>query len=100
MKILTIDGNNLVHRVYWVANNMAKKSENFHVYMFLNAVKSYTDMYRPDKIICVWDEKPDYRKNKRKLILEDYKGNRDGDPGVHDKNELIKEFLHVMRQRT
>ena len=96
MKILTIDGNNLVHRVYWVANNMAKKSENFHVYMFLNAIKSYTDMYRPDKVICVWDEKPDYRKNKRKELLEDYKGNRDGDPGVHDKNELIKEFLQLM----
>ena len=95
-KILTIDGNNLVHRVYWVANNMAKKSENFHVYMFLNAIKSYTDMYKPDKVICVWDEKPDYRKNKRKELLEDYKGNRDADPSVHDKNELIKEFLQHM----
>ena len=72
-KILTIDGNNLVHRVYWVANNMKKKSENFHVYMFLNAVKSYTDMYKADKVICVWDEKPDYRKNKRKELLEEYK---------------------------
>ena len=95
-KILTIDGNNLVHRVYWVANNMAKKSENFHVYMFLNAIKSYTDIYKPDKVICVWDEKPDYRKNKRKELLEDYKGNRDADPSVHDKNELIKEFLQHM----
>ena len=95
-KILTIDGNNLVHRVYWVANNMAKKSENFHVYMFLNAIKSYTDMYKPDKVICVWDEKPDYRKNKRKELLDDYKGNRDADPSVHDKNELIKEFLQLM----
>ena len=95
-KILTIDGNNLVHRVYWVANNMAKKSDNFHVYMFLNAVKSYTDMYKADTIICVWDEKPDYRKNKRKDLLEEYKGNRDYDSSVHDKNELIKELLQLM----
>lgn len=95
-KILTIDGNNLVHRVYWVANNMKKKSENFHVYMFLNAVKSYTDMYKADKVICVWDEKPDYRKNKRKELLEEYKGNRKADTGVHDKNELIKELLQLM----
>ena len=95
-KILTIDGNNLVHRVYWVANNMAKKSENFHVYMFLNAIKSYTEMYKPDKVICVWDEKPDYRKNKRKDLLEEYKGNRDYDPSVHGKNELIKELLQLM----
>ena len=95
-KILTIDGNNLVHRVYWVANNMKKKSENFHVYMFLNAVKSYTDMYKADKVICVWDEKPDYRKNKRKELLEEYKGNRDYDSSVHSKNELIKELLQLM----
>tara|TARA_A100000172_G_scaffold80727_2_gene71122 strand:+ start:505 stop:1350 length:846 start_codon:yes stop_codon:yes gene_type:complete len=95
-KILTIDGNNLVHRVYWVANNMAKKSDNFHVYMFLNAVKSYTDMYKADTVICVWDEKPDYRKNKRRDLLEEYKGNRDYDSSVHDKNELIKELLQLM----
>ena len=37
-KILTIDGNNLVHRVYYVANNMPHKSEHLHVYMFLNSV--------------------------------------------------------------
>jgi 5'-3' exonuclease len=64
--------------------------------MFLNAVKSYTDMYKADKVICVWDEKPDYRKNKRKELLEEYKGNRKADTGVHDKNELIKELLQLM----
>ena len=68
MKILTIDGNNLVHRVYWVANNIKNVSENYHVYMFLNSVKSYVEMYQPDKVICVWDEKPDYRPNKRKEL--------------------------------
>ena len=93
MKILTIDGNNLVHRVYWVANNMKNANENFHVYMFLNSVKSYTDMYKPDKVICAWDEKPDYRKNKRKELLAEYKGNRNADTNVHNKNELIKELL-------
>jgi len=98
MKILTIDGNNLVHRVYWVANNMASKSENMHVYMFLNSVKSYVEMYKPDKVFCVWDEKPDYKPNKRKELLEDYKGNRDKEYGkeVHTKNEIIKEMLQTM----
>ena len=98
MKVLTIDGNNLVHRVYWVANNMKKSSENFHVYMFLNSVKSYVEMYNPDEIFCVWDEKPDYRPNKRKALLEEYKQNRDSERNrqVHDKNELIKEFLQSM----
>lgn len=98
MKILTIDGNNLVHRVYWVANNMATKSENMHVYMFLNSVKSYVEMYKPDKVFCVWDEKKDYKINKRKELLEDYKGNRDKEYAmqVHQKNELIKEFLQTL----
>ncbi len=98
MKILTIDGNNLVHRVYWVANNMKNTNENFHVYMFLNSLKSYVDLYQPDKVICVWDEKPEYRTNKRKELLKDYKGNRDNEKNkeVHNKNELIKQFLQVM----
>lgn len=53
MKVLTIDGNNLVHRVYWVANNMKNANENFHVYMFLNSVKSYVELYNPDRTYCV-----------------------------------------------
>jgi len=98
MKILTIDGNNLVHRVYWVANNIKNVSENYHVYMFLNSVKSYVEMYQPDKTFCVWDEKPDYKPNKRKELLEDYKGNRDKEYGkeVHTKNEIIKKMLNTM----
>ncbi len=98
MKILTIDGNNLGHRVYWVANNIKNVSENYHVYMFLNSVKSYVEMYQPDKTFCVWDEKPDYKPNKRKELLEDYKGNRDKEYGkeVHTKNEIIKEMLNTM----
>lgn len=98
MKTLTIDGNNLVHRVYWVANNMKKRSENFHVYMFLNSVKSYVELYNPDQVFVVWDEKPDYRPNKRKLLLADYKGNRDNERNkeVHGKNEIIKDFLQSM----
>ena len=95
MKLLTIDGNNLVHRVYWVANNMGYKTEYFHVYMFLNSVKSYVELYKPDKTIMVWDEKPDYKPNKRKELLEEYKGNRDKDYNqeVHAANEVIKEML-------
>ena len=95
MKILTIDGNNLVHRVYWVANNMGYKTEYFHVYMFLNSVKSYVELYKPDKTIMVWDEKPDYKPNKRKELLEEYKGNRNKEYNqeVHAANEVIKEML-------
>ena len=94
-RILSIDGNNLVHRVYYVANNMPHKSEYLHVYMFLNSVKSYVEMYRPDKVYCVWDEKLVYKPNKRLELLPEYKGNRDKEKGreVHTKNGLIKELL-------
>lgn len=95
MKILTIDGNNLVHRVYWVANNIKNVSENYHVYMFLNSVKSYVEMFKPDKVLCVWDEKPDFKPNKRKELLESYKSNRNSEYNdeVHSKNEIIKKLL-------
>jgi DNA polymerase-1 len=55
-------------------------------------------MYQPDKTFCVWDEKPDYKPNKRKELLEDYKGNRDKEYGkeVHTKNEIIKDMLNTM----
>ena len=98
MKLLTIDGNNLVHRVYWVANNMGYKTEYFHVYMFLNSVKSYVELYKPDKTFMVWDEKPDYRPNKRKELLEEYKANRNKDYNieVHAKNDVIKEMLTTL----
>jgi len=98
MKILTIDGNNLVHRVYWVAENMKHKSENMHVYMFLNSVRSYVEQFKPDRVFCVWDEKPDGLTNKRKELLKEYKGNRDHDRNqeVHTKNDIIKELLTSM----
>ena len=97
-KILTIDGNNLVHRVYYVANNMPHKSEHLHVYMFLNSVKSYVEMYQPDKVYCVWDEKLNYVPNKRLELLPEYKGTRDKEKGreVHTKNNLIKELLQTI----
>ena len=98
MKILTIDGNNLVHRVYWVANNIKNVKENYHVYMFLNSVKNYVETYKPDRTYMVWDEKPDYRPNKRKELLQEYKGNRNKEYSleVHSANEIIKELLQYI----
>ena len=96
--ILSIDGNNLVHRVYYVANNMPHKSEHLHVYMFLNSVKNYVEMYRLDRVYCVWDERLEYKPNKRLELLPEYKGTRDREKSkeVHTKNALIKELLQSM----
>jgi 5'-3' exonuclease len=99
MKTLIIDGNNLVHRVYWVANNQVDVENSFlHVYMFLNAIKSYAEKYKPDKIYCCWDEKRENIANERKELFPEYKGNRDKEYGVkvHAKNDSIKLLLESL----
>lgn len=99
MKTLIIDGNNLVHRCYWIANNQAPEENSFlHVYMFLNSVKSYTEKYKPDQIVCCWDEKKDYGVNERKEQFADYKANRNKEYGqeVHAKNSYIKSLLELL----
>lgn len=97
MKTLIIDGNNLIHRTWWTASNVAAgdadKLNSFHVYFTLNAVKSYVDMFKPNQIFVCWDEKPDYQVNERKVIYSDYKGNRSGNTMPHQNNDLIKKFL-------
>ena len=101
MKSLIIDGNNLIHRTFWTAKNIAgtedeKKLSNFHIFFTVNAIKSYVSMYKPDKIIACWDEKPDYLRNERKDIFADYKGNRSSDIAPHKNNSTIKEFLYAL----
>lgn len=101
MKNLIIDGNNLIHRTYWTAKNIVglddtEKLSNFHIYFTLNAIKSYVNIYKPDKIIACWDEKPDYQRNDRKELFSEYKGNRSTDASPHKNNEKIKEFLYTL----
>ena len=88
MKILVIDGNNLVHRVFWVSKNQKEKNKYFHVYLFLTSVKSYIQSFLPDLTICVWDEKLENRVNPRKLLYEEYKKTRDTETSkeVHEQN--------------
>jgi len=95
MQHLIIDGNNLVHRVFWVAKNQPVFNEYFHIYLFLVSVKNLALQYKPDHIVCAWDEKKDYTVNKRKELLADYKGTRDKERNkeVHSKNEIIKQML-------
>jgi DNA polymerase-1 len=56
------------------------------------------DQFKPDKVFCAWDEKPDGLPNKRKELLPEYKGNRDQDRNhvVHKKNDTIKKLLKMM----
>ena len=99
MRILTIDGNNLVYRVYKVAVQLPNYSEYLHVYMFLNSVRSVIDQYKPDKVYCTWDETPDNDgPSFRHSLYPEYKGTRAKDHGkdVHKYNHHIKELLQSM----
>jgi len=101
MKSLIIDGNNLVHRTWWTAKNIVGTEEvaklsNFHIFFTINAIKSYVNTFKPDKIIACWDEKPDYQRNDRKELFPEYKGNRSTDTAPHQNNEKIKELLYTL----
>jgi DNA polymerase-1 len=104
MKTLIIDGNNLVHRTFWVTKHrvdsydpvLGDNIENLHVYFTLNAINSYVSMFKPTKIYVAWDEKPDYEANIRKETLSEYKGNRSSDVSPHQNNEIIKHFLELL----
>jgi DNA polymerase-1 len=98
MKRLIIDGNNLVHRTFWVAKNQPIYNEHFHIHLFLTSIKNYVNMFQPNVTYCAWDEKADYQVNKRKALLEGYKGNRDHERNkeVHTKNYIIKEMLSYL----
>lgn len=104
MKTLIIDGNNMIHRTFWTANNQSKrqgiedteKIARLHIYFTLNAIFSYVNKFKPTKIICVWDEKQDYQRNVRKEQLDGYKGNRSSDSTPHHQNDRIKEMLSCL----
>jgi len=98
---LIIDGNNLIHRTFWTAKTQSQRTNtdtpdqisNFHIYFTINAIISYVSKYSPNQTIIVWDEKPDYQKNVRKVEFAEYKANRTGDTTPHQNNEAIKNIL-------
>ena len=77
-RVLLIDSNNLLHRVYWVSKNRATNTSVY--YLFLNSVKKYCEMFDPTDIYCVWDKrllnKPNFR---NELSDGKYKETRDSE---------------------
>jgi len=92
-----------VWRAQWVAQNMGpprgKGIGDFPgVYIFLNSLRSYYEKYKPTNLICCWDEKIEYRPNPRKLLFEQYKGNRDKEENknIHVDNHHIKDLIESL----
>lgn len=90
-KVLVIDGNNLLHRVYWTANTIQDSKETTHIYLFLNTLKSYIELFNPRKIIVCWDYREKSLENYRKMLDENYKAQRDA-----EKSQSVYKYMPVI----
>lgn len=60
---LLVDGNNTLHRTYWVANNTGNRLINSRgrdigcLFTFLKTIKSYAEKFNTDQIYIAWDKK-------------------------------------------
>lgn len=90
-KILLIDSNNLLHRVFWVHDTYAKTASVPH--LFLNSIKKYYNMFSPDVTYLAWDYKLKYgESNFRKTGHVEYKATRD-----KERNEKIYQYENTIR---
>lgn len=96
MKYLLIDGNNLLHRAFWIARYKEQEDSNLYLEIFLKSIKLYAELYPSDKIICTWDKKMhlDEGKNFRQELC-DYKQGRDENYNkkVYEHIDDINRFL-------
>jgi 5'-3' exonuclease len=104
-KKLVIDGNNLLHRAFWAYKKNEvefKEVSSYSVYVFLNILKSYVRLFDPSDIIVCWDYREEHEINKRKEILEEYKGTRPDNMEVYSYMPFIIKILKSLgiRQMT
>jgi DNA polymerase-1 len=75
-----------------------EEAPNLTVHLFMNAVFSYVNQFKPDKIYAAWDKKLLYPSDnfRKQLIPNTYKANRDKsltvDAHIHEEklSELLK----------
>ena len=105
MTTLLVDGNNTLHRAYWVANNIGRPLVNSKgintgsIFSFLKTVKSNADQFNADKIYIAWDKKLGNKENFRKTLTEGtYKGNRDQErnKAVYEEADTIVEVTATL----
>lgn len=99
MTTLILDANNLLYRTFWFSKNNLE-GEDLSTLMFLRAVKSYVDKFKPDQVYAAWDKKLTYPStNFRKNTSNGaYKSNRDSEVAkeAHRNDELIKDLLNCL----
>lgn len=90
-KVLIIDGNNLLHRVYWTASVMTDSNPTTHIFLFLNTLKSYIELFNPRRVIVCWDFREKTADNYRKMLDAEYKAQRD-----EDKQQQVYQYMPII----
>ena len=96
-KILLIDSNNLLHRVFWVHNSYANRASVPQ--LFLNSIRKYYNMFNPDITYLAWDSKIFHgQTNFRKTECTEYKKTRDRekDDEIYKHEKSIKDLCESL----
>jgi DNA polymerase-1 len=99
---LVIDGSNLLHRAYWVAETReplvnTKGVWTGPVFIFLKSLKSLCEKFEPENVWVTWDKRIKYPSTnfRKQLLPEEYKQNRDHakNQKVHDQQAVVEKWL-------
>ena len=92
---LIIDGNNLLHRVFWVANKFGSTPE----LLFLASIRKLVNEWSPTTTYVAWDSRLiTDKQNYRKSLAPEYKGNRDQERNkeVYSFEKPIRKLLYAL----
>ena len=81
---LIIDGSNLLHRCFWVAEKVNQEpnlNEQDVLFIFLKSIKGLVQKFKPDAIWVAWDKRltHDSTNFRKQLIPNTYKATRDNE---------------------
>ncbi len=97
---MIIDGSNLLHRSFWVAEKSMNLSDNSVSFIFLKSLKTLIEKFKPSTIWVIWDKKLKCNTlNFRKILLQDkYKATRDQERNakVTSHHETLEKLLTAL----
>lgn len=95
---LIIDASNLLHRAFWINQNIKQPLIKGEVFIFLRTFKSYLHNIRPTSCYMCWDKRLVYPStNFRKQMQDsDYKGNRVETVNVWENEDEISEMVSYL----
>lgn len=100
---LIIDGSNLLHRSFWVAEKVNQNldlNEPDVLFIFLKSIKGLVQKFKPDSIWVAWDKRLTHNStNFRKQLIPDmYKATRDSErtARVINNHKCIEEALQTL----